>query len=149
GRRGDAGGSFGPVGEITADGVGPRRFEGWNVKAGATYLCCLAVRDGAATSYLGQVTSHVPAAGSFGIDGFRPNPAQGQVSVVFALESAAHARLELLDVAGRRVMTREVGMLGAGQHVLPLGQTAALPAGIYVLRLTQSGHEAVARTALV
>ena len=147
--RADAGGAFVPVGEITADGVGHLRFEDRNVKAGATYLYRLAVRDGATTSYLGQVTIHVPAAVSFGIDGFRPNPAQGQVSVVFALESASPARLELRDVAGRRVMTREVGMLGAGQHVLPLGQAAALPAGIYVLRLTQSGHEAVARAALV
>jgi len=147
--RADAGGAFVPVGEITADGVGHLRFEDRDVKAGATYQYRLAVRDGATTAYLGQVTIHVPAAVSFGIDGFRPNPAQGQVSVVFALESAAPARLELRDVAGRRVMTREVGMLGAGQHVLPLGQAAALPAGIYVLRLTQSGHQAVARAALV
>ena len=33
--------------------------------------------------------------------------------------------------------------------VLPLQQTAALPAGIYVLRLTQSGREAVTRAALM
>jgi hypothetical protein len=91
----------------------------------------------------------VPSSVSFGIEGLRPNPAEGEVSVVFALESAAPARLEMLDVAGRRVLAREVGMLGPGQHVLRLEEAASLPAGIYVLRLTQSGREVVTRAALV
>ena len=86
---------------------------------------------------------------SFGIDGFRPNPAAGEASVAFALESAAPARLELLDVAGRRVLAEEVGSLGPGQHVLRLEKAASLPAGVYLLRLTQSGRVVTTRSAIV
>jgi hypothetical protein len=91
----------------------------------------------------------VPPAVSFGIEGFRPNPAAGEASVVFALESAAPARLELLDVAGRRVLAEEVGSLGPGQHVLRLEKAASLPAGVYLLRLTQSGRVVTTRSAIV
>jgi len=91
----------------------------------------------------------VPATVSFGIDGFRPDPAVGEVSVGFALESAAPARLELLDVAGRRVLAEEVGPLGPGQHVLRLERASSLPAGVYLLRLTQSGRVVSTRSAIV
>jgi len=147
--RAELGGEFVAIGEVLADGAGHLRFEDSDVVAGTTYQYRLAVQDGAATAYLGQVTVRVPASVSFGIEGLRPNPAEGEVSVVFALESAAPARLELLDVAGRRVHAQEVGMLGPGQHVLKLEKTASLPAGIYVLRLTQAGRVVVARAAIV
>jgi len=147
--RGEAGDEFVALGEVLADGAGHLRYEDRTVVAGVTYRYRLAVPDGAAITYLGQVTIRVPAAVSFGIDGFRPNPAAGEVSVVFALESAAPARLELLDVAGRRVLAEDVGSLGAGQHVLRLAKAEALPAGVYVLRLTQSGRVASTRATIV
>ena len=40
--------------------------------------------------------------------------------VGFTLPSAESARLELIDVAGRRVASRDVGALGAGQHAVNL-----------------------------
>lgn len=147
--RAELGGEFVALGEVLADGAGHLRFEDQDVTAGTTYQYRLAVQDGAATAYLGEVTVRVPASVSFGIEGLRPNPAESEVSVVFALASAAPARLELLDVAGRRVHAQEVGMLGPGQHVLRLEKTASLPAGIYVLRLTQAGRVVVARAAIV
>lgn len=147
--RAEAGGEFEALGEVLADGAGHLRYEDRTVQAGITYRYRLAVADGATITYLGQVTIRVPAAVSFGIDGFRPNPAAGEVSVVFALESAAPARLELLDVAGRRVLAEDVGSLGPGQHVLRLEKAASLPAGVYVLRLTQSGRVVTTRSAIV
>jgi hypothetical protein len=145
--RAEASSEFVALAEIEADGAGHLRYEDRDVRAGATYQYRLAVLDGTTTDYLGQVTIRVPAGVSFG--GVRPNPAEGAMSVTFALESGSSARLEVLDVAGRRLLSQEVGMLGPGQHVLRLDKTASLPAGIYTVRLTQSGRVFTARAAIV
>ena len=147
--RAQGGGEFVVIGEVEADGAGHLRFEDHDVTAGAAYQYRLAVPDGASTGYLGQVTIRVPAAVSFGIEGVRPNPSEGAMSVALALESAAPARLEVLDVAGRRVLAEEVGALGPGEHVLLLEKTARLPAGVYTVRLSQSGRLVMVRAAIV
>jgi hypothetical protein len=87
---------------------------------------------------------------AFALEGVRPNPTHGEaLSVWFALPSAAPARLELVDVSGRRVAAREVGSLGAGRHVVALSEGCSLPAGLYLLRLTQGASVRVARVAVL
>jgi hypothetical protein len=77
------------------------------------------------------------------------NPATGaRLLVSFSLPSSSPARLELLDVAGRRVALREVGSLGAGAHQVRLGSDAP-PSGVYFLRLIQGGSLASHRVAIV
>ena len=84
----------------------------------------------------------------FALEGVRPNPAFGGRMVVhFALTSAEPATLELIDVAGRRVRERAVGVLGAGYHAVDFGQ--GLRPGLYFLRLTQGTHQRVARATLM
>jgi len=79
-----------------------------------------------------------------------PSPARGdRLPVTFALESGAAARIELLDLAGRRVLSREVGVLGPGGHTMDLADPAPLAAGIYFLRLTQQGREIATRVAVL
>jgi hypothetical protein len=85
----------------------------------------------------------VPSPGrlAFGLHGARPNPARGRLSISFSLTSGAPARLELIDVNGRRVLDREVGSLGAGTHVLQLDrELAGLPTGVYAVKLSQAGR---------
>ena len=60
------------------------------------------------------------------------------VRVALTLETDDVARLELFDVAGRRVMSREVGTLGAGDHDVRLALPGHARAGVYFLRLRQS-----------
>jgi len=81
----------------------------------------------------------------------RPDPVRGRALVVdVALPSADPARLELLDVQGRRVAASELGALGAGRHTVDLGAgLRALAPGIYMLRLTQGGEARVARVTIV
>ena len=84
------------------------------------------------------------------IRGTVPNPATGaRLSVAFTLRDGGPARLELMDVAGRGLTSKQVGSLGPGTHALDLSQDGALRAGIYFLRLTQGGREVRARTAVV
>jgi hypothetical protein len=83
----------------------------------------------------------VPPTGAlaFGIQSAGPNPAMhGRLIVRFALSSAAPARLTVLDVSGRRVMSREVGSLGAGQHEGDLMAGGKLRPGLYFVRLEQA-----------
>lgn len=60
------------------------------------------------------------------------------VRVALTLETDDAARLELFDVAGRRVMSREVGTLGAGDHEVRLPLPGYARAGVYFLRLRQN-----------
>jgi hypothetical protein len=59
------------------------------------------------------------------------------------------ARLELFDISGRRVVARAVGALGAGHHALDLAEGRRLPAGLYLLRLTQGAEARVVRTTVL
>ncbi len=78
-----------------------------------------------------RVTLTVPTAGLPGADappsrlelaGAEPNPSRdGRLSVHFALPAGGDARLELFDVAGRRLASREVGAMGGGRHAVDLG----------------------------
>jgi hypothetical protein len=84
----------------------------------------------------------------FALEGARPNPAFGGRMVVhFALTGGESATLELLDVAGRRVRERAVGMLGAGRHAVDFGD--GLKPGLYFLRLIQGASQRVARATLM
>jgi hypothetical protein len=85
----------------------------------------------------------------FALMGAVPNPAVGGVRVRFTLASGEPATLELIDIAGRRVVRREVGSLGPGQHVVALGTSPALRAGLYFLRLVQGGRVLHARVAVI
>lgn len=90
-----------------------------------------------------------PPAAAFALAGARPNPAPGPLAVEFTLPDAAPATLELLDLAGRRLLSREVGSLGAGRHVVPFIAAQPLRPALYFVRLTRDGRALVARACVV
>lgn len=97
-------------------------------------------------------TTDVPAPGALeaGLRGVWPNPGRGDRTIVsFALASSEPAILELVDVAGRRVLERAVGTLGPGRHDLDLASARRLAAGLYMVRLTQGPRAWTARVAIV
>src|SRR5262245_6050576 len=79
------------------------------------------------------------------LHGLRPNPAIGLLSVSFELPTGRPARLELFDVTGRRLVTRELEAPSAGAQHLELPEARGLAAGVYTLRLTQAGQVATVR----
>jgi hypothetical protein len=86
----------------------------------------------------------------FALAGVTPNPARGdRLMVDFTLPIADPARLELIDVTGRRVTSRDIGALGAGQHVVNLAAARPLAPGIYLVKLTQGARSRVARAAVI
>ena len=80
------------------------------------------------------------------IRGTTPNPASGgRVRIQLELPDAGPARLELLDLAGRLVSSRDVGRFGPGAHDIELAENGRLRPGIYFVRLMQGGATARSR----
>ena len=103
-------------------------------------------RDGA----LGNVDVPDDASLAFALEPVRPNPARGGAFTVrFSLQTPAPARLELLDVAGRRIVSREVSSLGAGGHTLDLGEGRRFAPGCYLVRLTEGSSTRVTRVVIL
>lgn len=73
----------------------------------------------------------------------------GRLTVAFSLANSSAARLELLDVSGRRAAVREVGSLGAGHHQVRLGEGRTLPSGVYFVRLSQGPNTIVSRVVIL
>ena len=87
---------------------------------------------------------------AFALDNVRPNPTNGRgLNVAFALPTGAAARLELLDVGGRRVLARDVGLLGAGRHTVNLSAGRRVAPGLYWVRLTQGANQRGTRVAVI
>ncbi len=125
--------------------------------AGGPYYYKLSAADvhgneSAYATLLPSGTTDVHGAGApvvFALEGVRPNPSRGRrLTVAFTLPLLAPARLEMLDVGGRRVASREVGSLGAGAHVVELVPNHALAPGLYLLRLAQGANVRVTRVAV-
>ena len=83
------------------------------------------------------------------VDGFRPNPARERIAVAFSLATEAPAALEVYDIAGRRLVRREVGGMGPGHHVLPLGADFRPAPGVYIVRLAQGDRSVQTRSVVV
>ena len=59
------------------------------------------------------------------------------------------ARLELFDVTGRRVWSRDLGALGAGTHRVRAGEGLALAPGVYAVRLVRGSEASTVRAVVV
>ena len=86
---------------------------------------------------------------AFALRGVSPNPVVGTASLRFSLPDGSPAALEMLDVAGRLVWSRDVGELGPGDHAVNIIGEAQLPRGIYFVRLRQGPRLAVVRVTIL
>lgn len=86
---------------------------------------------------------------SLALHGAMPNPVAGDLVVSFRLPDAEPARLELFDLAGRRIETKDVGALGPGRHTTTLAPARRLAAGVYMIRLTRGNEERTARAVVL
>jgi len=71
----------------------------------------------------------------FDLRGAVPNPSRtGVLAIHASVPTGSSARLEVLDLAGRRVAERTLQAPGA--QVIRVGDRSPLPAGVYMIRLT-------------
>ena len=79
-----------------------------------------------------------------------PNPGSaGSWTVEFTLPTHSQARLEVLDIGGRRVVSRELGGLPPGTHRIALGEGLRLTAGVYLIRLEAGGISRTAKALVI
>jgi hypothetical protein len=135
--------------EVGFDATGTLRARDASVRPGARYAYRLAMMDGATPTFTEPVWVDVPPRPAFALTGARPNPSSHGLSVVFSLPDAAPARLDVVDVAGRRVLTREVGDLGPGAHAFDPAPGRPLLPGLYLMRLTRAGQSRTARAVVI
>ncbi|MCA1750354.1 MAG: T9SS type A sorting domain-containing protein [Cryomorphaceae bacterium] len=71
-----------------------------------------------------------------------PNPTSGILNVEFDLTDAQTTQIDIFDVAGKRVLSKALGTMGAGYHMSTIDMSAMQP-GVYVINFTtEQGTEA-------
>jgi hypothetical protein len=150
------GGDWTALGVAEVDANSRLVYDDSTVQPGTSYSYMMVVGSERGETFGGQTTVVVPAAVNVGsttaqlaLRGTSPNPVVDRMSVSFALESNAPASLQLLDVVGRSLVSREVGALGAGPHQVDLAASGHVSPGLYFLRLVQAGHMAISRVVVV
>lgn len=137
------------LGSMFPDGIGMVTYEDHDISPGLRYAYRLGIVVSGTEEFFGETSVDVPVALRLALEGLRPNPAGASQQVAFTLPTGSPATLELLDVTGRRLVSREVGSLGPGSHVVRLDPEHRLLAGVYWLRLTQGTQQRIARGAIV
>jgi hypothetical protein len=137
------------VARPAADGPDRLRFEDRSVQPGTRYGYRLVYTIDGEETFTSEVWLTIPSAWALALDGLRPNPAVRDVSAAFTLAGGEDATLDLMDVQGRAVLSRDVGGLGPGPHEVRLGSTRDVPAGVYWLTLRQGGERLVRRAVIL
>lgn len=132
----------------TPDASGRLEFHDRGARLGGDYAYRLRWMTPVGTRFSPEVAIRVPGL-ELALSGASPNPASTtRLSLRFSLRDASPAALELYDAAGRRVVDRAVGGLGAGTHTLSLAD-AALQPGVYLARLRQGSETRRVRVVVV
>ena len=135
---------------VAPDGSGRVGYVDLDVIPGSRYGYRLGLPGQGGEVTAGEIWVDVPGAAQFALRGMTPNPAPAGAGLVgFSLPDASPARLELVDVSGRRVFSREVGGLGRGEHVVRVSGDQALAPGLYLVRLTRGGRSLTAKAVTI
>lgn len=139
------GGPSQSLGLLLPDGEGRVSLVDRDVSPGARIDYRLS--DGART--LAETSVNVPLRTLLSFAGTRPSPARGAAHMAFTLPEASPVTLELFDVRGARVLSRELGMRAAGAHEWTWSETATLRPGLYLARLTGNAGRKEAKVVLL
>ena len=121
---------------FTPDGEGYLGYKDTDVQPGLRYGYRLGIYNAGVEVFVGEawVTTVSPA---FSLEGASPNPAGvSRFAIAFTLPGDVPARLDVLDMTGRRVVFRDLNGIGAGRHVADLSGQVGLRPGVCFVRLT-------------
>ena len=111
---------------------------------GQTFLTTgqLRVRRGGKPTEAFATEGEQAASFALAIRATTPNPAAGgRLRVQLELRDNGAARLDVIDLAGRLIASRDVGRFGPGRHEIDLENGGRMRPGIYFLRLRQGAAE--------
>jgi hypothetical protein len=132
-----------PVNAAPVTGRSPYRYLDAGAARGERYEYWLE-----AVAPTGVTTTYGPATGGLGVAlpetfalrAAAPNPSRGAVTFAFELPTPARAKLEVFDLAGRRVATVVDAPLAAGVYHYPT--TLDVAPGVYLYRLRAGDYAA-------
>lgn len=136
--RAEDGGAWLSLATLSIDGSRRVTLEDRDVRSGASYRYRLRVWQAGAEVRLGELTVAIPTLPPLSVT-VRSNPSITGLELQVTTSFAEPSCLEVLDVAGRRVLRRDLGRLAAGRHVLSVESREALNSGLYLVRVTQGG----------
>jgi hypothetical protein len=145
--RRQAGTPWSSIATVENGGNGTLSYQDHAVTPGGRYGYLLAVPSQRGAVVGGEIWVDVPTSPttvppggplSFALAPVHPNPVVGRFLVSLSLIEGAPARLDLLDVAGRRRASRSFE--AAGPQTVDLGGASDFAPGVYFLRLTQAGR---------
>lgn len=127
---------------------GRLEHEDRGVLPGAHVIYRLAVQQNGSVVSLEETVVDIPLPMPLKLNFVRTEDRGRTIRIQYVLETHEQAGLEVLDVAGRRVLTRDLGAPGAGEHEIRFASDP-LPSGIYFVRLHQSQRIRTARLTLI
>ena len=93
--------------------------------------------------------SLIPPTAELDLTRIAPNPSAGEITIEFTLPDAGPARIEIVDVAGRLVESRDIASFGPGRHSLARFGERGLATGVYFARLRHGSSTRIRRFAIV
>ncbi len=151
--RRETGTEWKSMGVVQADAQGVVSFQDNTITQGHEYGYQLVVSSEAGDELVGEVWLAAPT----GV-GDTPraamalrvlaNPVVGPLAIAYSLPGNAPAHVEMFDVRGQRLLTRNIGA-NAGASRLDIGNAQEYPSGVYFLRLTQAGQSVSSRFVIV
>jgi len=135
-------------GRLMADGAGDLVLNDNSVVPGASYDYWLRVQTAAGVRDLGLAHVHVPSTSALIFFSARANPGGEGILVSFSLATGDPARIELMDVTGRRMFSQTYEGLGLGRHSLVVGDGRHIPSGIYFVRIAQGNAHVTGKAAV-
>lgn len=143
------GGEWEPKSVLLRDGSGYVTLEDRDVTPGTRYGYAIGTQNEGQIGIDGEVwvtvEQHMTALSRPSIS---PNPSPDGWNVAFAAPTAAAARIEVLDVSGRLLVTQDASPLTIGRNTAYVSSSKLSP-GIYWIRVRQAGHETMARAVKV
>jgi len=145
-----SGGQDVAFGEVASEASGSIELFDADVAPGYRYHYQLGVRTSAGEVMVAPQAVDIPDQSLIGlaIEQLRPNPSDGGFHVQFRRPDLGAARLEVLDISGRRRWSIQLGPEYGARGTVDVGRQVQLDAGLYVVRLVQGG-ETVSRKAVV
>ncbi len=138
------------LGTLTPDGERRLHYEDRSITPGGRYAYRLVYQYAATQHTSAESWIDIPTAHVFALHGASRNPApRATLALDLSLRGTAAATLELYDVGGRRVVTRDLRGTAPGRRNLTVPEAASLEPGLYWARLREGSDEARARIVLL
>jgi len=138
-------GGWAQIARVAPDGTGFVSYTDAGLSPGMSYGYRLRLGTDAASPVSNETWLSVPLAASLALNGTLENPSHGVIHASISLPGSSPARLQLFDITGRLIESRDVGSLGAGNHVVALNGGRAVQPGVYLVRLSAMGKSLSAR----